>query len=288
MSKLAVNSMTQESIRKKTIAADLLTRKETSFVLWTVGNTTPAPSLIIGQVKPGAPITLPEEHNKFLLQPVSGFPDLWEIPAAKCNLSDGQVYHYWFEVTVSHPDSKRAGSRLRVTDPTAYTVDWRLRAPLVAPPFDDDDRYPPSVIKYIDGKLVAADVGGEEIDSPSAKTLDTLPMNNQLVIYELPTTWSRSAEVGGRNMGVGTFLDVTTLIDRDRESPDFSDLTVTQKGRSYLTELGVNALELLPPADSTYNRQWGYGTTNYLAPDFGDYQGCSGSICYPSSNALTR
>jgi 1,4-alpha-glucan branching enzyme len=39
-------------------------------------------------------------------------------------------------------------------------------------------------------------------------------------------------------------------------------------GRSYLTELGINALELLPPADSVYNRQWGYGTTNYCAPDF--------------------
>ncbi|MDF5725112.1 MAG: alpha-amylase family glycosyl hydrolase [Rhizonema sp. PD37] len=249
------------------MTADLLARKETSFVLWHVGNTTQVPSLIIGQVKLGAPITLIKEEH-FLLQQVSGFPDLWEIPAAKCNLSDGEVYHYWFEVTVSHPDPKRAGERLRITDPTAYTVDWRLR-PDVKSPFGNDDRYPPAVIKYSANKLVPADIGGEDISSFGSTTkLDTLPMNNQLVIYELPTTWSRSAEVGGGNMGVGTFLDVTALIDSDVEGANFVDFEITQKGRSYLTELGINALELLPPADSTYNRQWGYGTTNYFAPDF--------------------
>lgn len=250
------------------MTADLLARKETSFVLWHVGNTTPAPSLIIGQLKPGTPINFTNEQE-FPLQPVTGFPDLWEIPAAKCNLINGQAYHYWFEVTVSHPDPKRAGKRLRITDPTAYTVDWRLLNGPVTAPFSDNDRYPPSVIKYSGDKLVATDVGGEEISHfPSATKFDTLPTNNQLVIYELPTTWSRSAEVGGRNMGVGTFLDVISLIDANVEGANFADLNVTQKGQSYLTELGVNVLELLPPADSTYNRQWGYGTTNYLAPDF--------------------
>ena len=69
-------------------------------------------------------------------------------------------------------------------------------------------------------------------------------------------------------MGVGSFRDVTALIDADVEGANFDDLDVTQLHRSYLTELGVNALELLPPADSVYDRQWGYGTTNYLAPDF--------------------
>jgi len=252
------------------MTADLLARKETSFVLWHVGNTTPVPSLIVGQVKPGAPLTFIDKQE-FPLTKVPGFPDLWEISATKCNLKDGEVYHYWFEVTVSHPDANRAGKRLRVTDPTAYMVDWRL-TPFVDPPFNDDDRYPPAVIKCAmeDGvaKLVATDLGGEEISFPHTTKLETLPTNNQLVIYELPTTWSRSSEVGGRNMGVGTFLDVAALIEKDLEAPDFSELDVVQKGKSYLTELGINALELLPPADSTYNRQWGYGTTNYLAPDF--------------------
>ena len=69
-------------------------------------------------------------------------------------------------------------------------------------------------------------------------------------------------------MGVGTFRDTLALIDADAEGANFADLDVTQIGRAYLVELGINALELLPPADSIYNRQWGYGTTNYLAPDF--------------------
>src|SRR6185436_346274 len=34
-------------------------------------------------------------------------------------------------------------------------------------------------------------------------------------------------------------------------------------------DLGVNALELLPPADTFLDRRsWGYGTSNYFAPDF--------------------
>lgn len=38
-------------------------------------------------------------------------------------------------------------------------------------------------------------------------------------------------------------------------------------GRSHLGELGVNALELLPLADSFVDREWGYATSNYFAPD---------------------
>jgi 1,4-alpha-glucan branching enzyme len=248
------------------MADNLLARKETAFVLWRVGNPTQPPTLIIGQLQLGTPITFINEQH-FMLQPVPGIPDLFEIPAANCNLIDGQVYHYWFEVSVSHPE-RPAGARLRITDPTAWMVDWRLRGPRVAPPFGDDDRYPAAVIKFSGGKLVAADAGGETGRVDGETPFSSLPANNHLVIYELPTTWTRSAEVGGRDMGLGTFRDVTALIDADAEGANFDDLDVTRVGRAYLTELGVNALELLPPADSTYNRQWGYGTTNYLAPDF--------------------
>ena len=33
-------------------------------------------------------------------------------------------------------------------------------------------------------------------------------------------------------------------------------------------DLGINALELLPPADSFVDREWGYATSNYFAADF--------------------
>lgn len=38
--------------------------------------------------------------------------------------------------------------------------------------------------------------------------------------------------------------------------------------RAHLVELGINALELLPPKDSDDELNWGYGTANYFAADF--------------------
>jgi len=262
------------------MSADILTRKETAFVLWRVGNANPPPTLIIGQLQAGAPSTFMGEQ-RLPLQLAPGFTDLWEIPAANCNLVDGQIYHYWFEVSVNHPD-RPANVRLRITDPLAFMVDWRLRGPRVAAPFGDDDRYPASVVRFQNGRLLPSDAGGAIGGFAGEPALDQLATNNRLVIYELPTTWTHSAEVGGRDMGVGTFRDVIALLDANAEGENFADLDVTQLGRSYLTELGVNALELLPPADSIYNRQWGYGTTNYLAPDF--ELGFPGSYAFPTPN----
>ncbi len=247
--------------------ANLLERKKTAFVLWRVGTPVPPPTLIIGQLKPGNPFQF-SGAQQLPLQRVAGFDDLWDIPASACNLTDGQVYHYWFEVSVNHPQRPNT-ARLRITDPTAFMVDWRLRGPRVAAPFGDDDRFPAAVIQFSGGKLVPADPGGPGAgNTAAAPSLALLPANNRLVIYELPTTWMRSAEVGGRDMGVGTFRDIIALIDADVEGANFDDLDILRVGHSYLTDLGINALELLPPADSQYNRQWGYGTSNYFAPDF--------------------
>ena len=105
--------------------ADIFARREQHFVLWRGAAQTPPPTLIIGQLQLGAPVALVGEQ-RFQLQPAAGFPDLWVLPADHCHLTDGQVYHYWFEVTDTHP--QRSGQRLRVTDPMAYTVDWRLLA----------------------------------------------------------------------------------------------------------------------------------------------------------------
>jgi len=262
------------------MSANILTRKETAFVLWRGGNANPPPTLIIGQLQAGAPSTFIAEQ-RLALQLAPGFTDLWELAAANCNLVDGQIYHYWFEVSVNHPE-RPANVRLRITDPLAFMVDWRLRGPRVPAPFGDDDRYPASVVRFQNGRLSASDAGGAIGGFPAEPAPDQLPTNNRLVIYELPTTWTHSAEVGGRDMGVGTFRDVVALIDANAAGENFADLDVAKLGRSYLTELGVNALELLPPADSIYNRQWGYGTSNYLAPDF--ELGFPGSYSFPTPN----
>ncbi|WP_448639251.1 hypothetical protein [Geodermatophilus sp. URMC 63] len=247
------------------MTAHVLTLRRTEFVLWRPARTDPVPLLVIGRLQPGAPVTLVGERSVPLAPSPHG-ADLWTVPAARCGLEDGQVWHYWFEVTDAHPG--RSGQRVRVTDPWATTVDWRLRAPQPpGPGYTAADRYPASVVRWRDGVLEPCDAGGEygELDDvPPA----SLPPNNRIVLYELPTAWSAGSGAGRYERGVGTFRDVAALVDRAAGGADFAALDVTAPGRSYLVdELGVNALELLPPADSAYVRTWGYGTTDFAAPD---------------------
>ena len=117
-----------------------------------------------------------------------------------------------------------------------------------------DDPQPASVIRLANGTLSAVDPAGETGAFPNDPAPDTLLANNRMVIYELPTAWTRVAETGGRKRAVGTFKDVLGLVDENSEGANLAGLSVLQKGRSYLTELGVNALELLPAADSFFKR----------------------------------
>jgi 1,4-alpha-glucan branching enzyme len=246
--------------------ANIFVIKEKNFVLWRGRPTIPPPKLVIGELELGAPVSLVREQE-FDLQQAPGFADLWLIPAESCNLVEGKVYHYWFEVTDAHPN--RSGKRIRVTDPFAFTVDWRLTGPRPdGAGYTDDDEYPAAVVKFSEGRLVPSDAGGETGDLQDHIFLAALPPNNRIVLYELPTGWTRIGSAGEREIGLGTFRDVTALIDPNEGGANFSDLEITRPGRSYLTELGINAIELLPPADSFYVRQWGYGTTNFCAPDF--------------------
>jgi 1,4-alpha-glucan branching enzyme len=66
-------------------------------------------------------------------------------------------------------------------------------------------------------------------------------------------------------------------VDADVEATNFVGVPALELGRSHLLELGVNALELLPIADSFVEREWGYATSNYLAPDY--------DLGFPSGNA---
>jgi 1,4-alpha-glucan branching enzyme len=77
----------------------------------------------------------------------------------------------------------------------------------------------------------------------------TLPENNQLVIYELPVRWVDAGNEPIRQVGLGTF-DKATFEHLDS-----------------LTDLGINAIELLPIQDSPDTLNWGYGTRFFFAPD---------------------
>ncbi len=244
---------------------DLLEYKKTHFVLWRPRVTDPPPRLVIGKFQNGNPPLLVGERA-FELRPSVKGEDVWEIPAAKCGLADGETYHYWFEVTDCNP-CKDSHPRIRCTDPTALTVDWRLLAPAVGAPFGADDRDPAAVVKFQNGRLTACDPGGETADWSGDPSPSALPPNNRLVIYELPTAWTRIGQQGNVEIAIGSFRDVLALVQHDASPVNFSGTAALEAGQAHLLELGCNALELLAPADSFVDREWGYATSNYFAPD---------------------
>jgi pullulanase len=246
----------------------LLSRKRTHFVLLQPRHTETSPQLVIGRFQAGNPPTLADDHV-FDLQESSSLEGLWEIKASDCGLEDGKTYHYWFRLQDGHPQSDR-NAVLDCTDPTAEIVDWRLRStkPQPSPPYTDDDRLPAAVVKFVGGRLVACDPDGDEIDFSSDVPSTGLPANSHIVLYELPTQWSREGAESSVEVGAGTFRDVLALLDEEEEGANFIGVSALQKGRAYLKELGINGLELLPIADSFADRSWGYATSNYFAPDF--------------------
>lgn len=234
---------------------DLLERKATQFVLWRPRVTDPPPRLVIGRLQPGNPPALVDER-RFDLQRTRD--DLWALATADCGLAPG-VYHYGFEVGDTNPYPGAAGGRVVCTDPAAWTVDWRLSA--------ERNDAALSVVRWDGQRLSACDPGGEMAEWDGDPSSGGLPPNNRLVIYELPTGWARSAG-GAVEVAVGTFRDAMALLDPARGGANFAATAALAPGRAHLLELGVTALELLPPADSFFGRGWGYATSNYFAADF--------------------
>jgi pullulanase len=254
----------------------LLDHRKTHFVLWRpapVAAGANPPALVIGQLDPAANPPALTGVRTLPLQPspLTTAGDLWEIAAADCGLLDGQVYHYWFEVANADVYAASPGTRLQCTDPAAYCTDWRITSTVPAGDTADNPAAA-AVIRFAGGQLVPADpqtVPQSFADQPDA-AMQSLPPNNQLVIYELPTAWTKTGDlVTATHVGVGTFQDVLALILKDATSPSFPTIAVLGAGRTYLLDLGINALELLPPADTFADRSsWGYCTSNYYAPDF--------------------
>ena len=238
--------------------------KQSSFVLWSPHDVHPAPALVIGQFEAGNPPRL-ANRRIFPLTQQAAHPDIWSIAASRCGLLDGEVYHYWFEVADSSPT--RDGSRIWCTDPMAFTVDWRLLAPPLPAPYRVDDQDPAAVVKCEHNRLVPCDPGGETFEPARTIPAGKAAPNNRMVIYELPTSWTRTNIHHDPQVGVGTFRDVMALLDTHTEGANFAGLPALEMGRSHLEDLGINALELLPLADSFVDREWGYATSNYFAPD---------------------
>ena len=257
---------------------DLLKRKQTRFVLWRPGRTDPAPMLYIGHHPHGTAGF--ENFREIHLQQSPQFPELWEVPAQDCGLMEGQVYFYWFKIRDADAYDS-ADKTLYCTDPTAWTIDRRFPAPVPPESSGVASFQPASVVLYQNGKLIPCDPEGQT-GNWDGDTLEALPTNNRLVIYELPTAWAAIGSNGQVQTGVGTFRDVLALLASEKNSPTFPTVTALNN-RAHLLELGVNALELLPPADSGGGKEeWGYGTANYFAAEH--YYGLPDSQSAPTAS----
>ncbi|KAK3938771.1 1,4-alpha-glucan branching enzyme GlgB [Diplogelasinospora grovesii] len=243
--------------------ADILNRRHDAFVLWvphSSSNQPNAPHLVIGTSGENA-----NDFNQVARVPLSlsDKPDLWSLDPKTINprLTDPGVYHYWFEITDTSPE--RRGTML-VTDPLAFTVDYNVTQQNT----NFYERQPASIIKYRDGKLWPCDVpDGSDSPKASLPSQSSLPSNNHLVIYELPTSWAKVGKRDGQvDLDVGTFADVLALFDTKSPGAHFKDLSAVSDG-AILQELGINALELLPAADTKITDEWGYATANYFSTD---------------------
>lgn len=263
----------------------LLDRHKTHFVLWVPGGMQDeAPVLVIGKLSTGPPVAFDEKLRKALdAAPNVPSRSLWELSCESLNLPEGGklpegVYHYWFEITDTSPEKY---GKMLVTDPLAYTVDYGLTELPRDRHVPDREKWkvkqPAGVIKL--GKDSAGNVtllepcesdgSWKMLQPPNPQNLRDMPKNNQLVIYELPTSWSRVGirANGRKEFDVGTFEDVRALLDQNITGTNFTDVEEVAKS-AHLKKLGINALELLPPADAKPRAEWGYATAHYFAPDY--------------------
>lgn len=249
----------------------LAQRRATHILLWSPAGLPKAPVLVIGPYGPQGEFDLTscQDHP---LKAATDVPGLWEIAAAELSLADGTTYGYWFQVA---DQSNPQGGTLLMTDPVAFAVDRANPAP---PPRTDDAETvgaPAAVVRFRAGLLEPSDPApsNQVLSEDAANYRADLPTNTSMVIYELPTRWVRSglgasgAVTNNDQVGVGTFDDVLALVSPEDDSPHFS-ATEALANREHLLKLGINALELLPPADSPQFLEWGYGTCNYFAADF--------------------
>jgi 1,4-alpha-glucan branching enzyme len=194
----------------------------------------------------------------------SNFQDLWLVNTNKLELEEDKVYYYYFEVSNSNVYANQ-GKRVWCTDPMAWAVDWR---PRIDPKYNDGAQDPAGVIKLSQGELTPCDVNGETINWENDLDLvQDLAENQNLVIYELPPSWSRIGSENNLEIDVGSFQDVLALIDPVEPPANFEGTIALEVGHAHLNSLGINCLELLPLSDSFVNREWGYATSNYFSVD---------------------
>ncbi len=253
---------------------NILERRADAFLLWTATDVAAAPVLVLGKL-----VTSDDEENPYAftkqlekpLQQAGGIAGahLWELnvsdvlqslPAANAPgnaASPDAVYHYWFQVKNAAYD--RTGEVILVTDPFATAVDYRV----VQGDRDPTKICQPASVISLDAvrrELLPCDPSGKllEVVQSTPATIQAMKRNNELVIYELPVSWTKAESAEKKSRDIGTFRDTLALLKKEEPGTHFASVEVINE-RALLHELGINALELLPPTDSKFRGEWGYG-----------------------------
>ncbi len=190
-------------------------------------------------------IILPKHSTKLIEIPFEKITSsLWVIPTHI--LKENTTYYYWFKVQDGRQQAKKK-EYIYVTDPFAKGVERKIEITDVFKNCQQEFYAYASVIRFQDDELKMVD---EQDNLIQINQQRNLPNKCSLVIYELPTRWTKTAYYGKKQVGQGTFQEVCDLLNTNLE------------------KLGVNALELLPVADSDQVLNWGYGTAHFFTPDY--------------------
>ena len=199
-------------------SADILDRRTLRFVLWSPGRRLDADPGDRGQLVPGTATLQSLGLGEFPLTPVawprqaSGTSRRRRVrPPSGPSTTTGSR-----STTAARRNAPRAGGRHRsvllLCRLAGLPAERRLLAACLRGPLE---------------------IGGLEDATPngdtavfSAPTPATLPPNNRLVIYELPTAWTMSAAFSQPERGAATFADVAALVDTSasaaRTSPSWT------------------------------------------------------------------
>ena len=153
----------------------------------------------------------------------------------------------WSEISMEKDDRGYFRTKIELEDGTyqykfrVQSKSWFLEADEwvdVSDPYatDIDDATQNSIIRIKDGQKII-DTYVWQHDGVD------LPSNEELVIYEL---YVGGFSGGGNDRGAGTLKDAIAKLD-------------------YLSQLGINAVELMPMAASPGDRNWGYTPRHYFA-----------------------
>ncbi|AEO70661.1 uncharacterized protein THITE_2092161 [Thermothielavioides terrestris NRRL 8126] len=116
---------------------------------------------------------------------------------------------------------------MEATGPFAFLVDYQV----ITPTGDEVLYQPASVIQFGPASCGLATLTDPSPTSPLFQTRLPFRKNNHLIIYELPTSWSKVGNGSrGQDVDVGMFADVLALFDVAASGMGSQDLHALEGG----------------------------------------------------------